>query len=120
MTARTTAAPQRLADTDWLHQRLQISGPVETVAAFTAAARGAGVIPWQLDLDRIEEDLFHRLVAPPPPQRRSLSLVGARALARQLREAVAVRHKATVAPFGVSQACPLDLHTVSKRLVTAP
>ncbi|MGI4946952.1 MAG: hypothetical protein ACRYHQ_41410 [Janthinobacterium lividum] len=104
--------PQRLVDTDWLHHRLEISGPSKTVAAFAAAARGGGIIPWQLDLDRIEEDLFHRLIAPPPPQPRSLSLVGARALASQLREAVAARHDAAVARVGLSRACPLDLYAL--------
>ena len=42
--ASAAAAPQRLADTDWLHHPLQIIGPVEPVAAFAAAARGAGII----------------------------------------------------------------------------
>ena len=112
MTSTVAEPPQRLADTDWLHHRLEISGPGGMVAAFALAARGAGIIPWQLDLDRIEEDLFHRLIAPPPPQRRSLSLTGARALARQLREAVAARQEAAVACVGLGQACPLDLHTV--------
>ncbi len=104
--------PLRLADTDWLHHRLTIGGPVETVAAFAAAARGAGTIPWSLDRERMEEDLFHRLVAPPPPQTRSLSLEGARALARQLAEASVARHEAALARVGISQACPFDLHAL--------
>ncbi len=112
LTSGVAEPPQRLADTDWLHHRLMISGPEQAVAAYALAARGAGIIPWRLDLDRIEEDLFHRLVAPPPPQRRSLSLVGARALARQLRDAVAARHEAAVARVGVSHVCPFDLHTL--------
>ena len=110
---RVDEPPQCLADTNWLHHRLVVSGPAETVEAFAEVARGAGVVLWQLDLDRIEDDLFLRLMAPrPPPQRRSLSLAGARALARQLREAVALRHEATVAQVGYSRACPLDLHVL--------
>ena len=65
-----------------------------------------------LDRAQIEEDLFHRLVARPPPHRRSLSLDGARALARQLGEAVALRHETAVAQVGRGRACPLDLHVL--------
>jgi len=82
------------------------------VAAFRAAARGAGVIPWHLDLDRLEEDCFHLLVSPPAPQHRTLSLAGARILAGQLRDAVARRHDLAVARVGRSRACPLDLHAL--------
>ncbi len=104
--------PLRLAHTDWLHHRLTVSGPHEPVAAWQDAAAGAGVIPWQLDLDRLAEDLFHALVAPPPPQQRSLSLAGARILVGQLRDAVARRHALAVARVGQSRACPFDLHTL--------
>ena len=82
------------------------------VAAFQAAAAGAGVIPWHLDADRIEEDCFHLLVAPPPPQQRSLSLTGARIVAGQLRAAVARRHDLAVGRVGRSRACPFDLHAL--------
>ena len=82
-------------------------------AAFQIAAAGAGVIPWHLDLDRLAEDCFHRLVAPPPPpQLRRLSVAGARILAGQLRDAVARRHDLAVARVGRSRACPFDLHAL--------
>ena len=81
------AAPMRLAHTDWLHHRLAIVGAAEQLVAFRRAAAGAGVIPWQLDLDLMEEDVFHLLAAPPRPQLRTLSVSGARVLARQLRAA---------------------------------
>jgi hypothetical protein len=58
------AAPMRLAHTDWLYHRLAIIGMAEQLAAFRRAAVGAGVVPWQLDLDRMEEDVFHLLAAP--------------------------------------------------------
>lgn len=80
--------PMRLPHTDWLHHRLVVSGPADALADFQADASGAGTIPWQLDGDRLAEDFFHLLAAPPAPQRRRLSLTGARELARQLREAV--------------------------------
>jgi len=105
-------APQRLAHTDWLHHRLRITGPEADLAAFRAAAAGAGTIPWRLDLDRMEEDLFHLLVAPPAPAGaptpppRSLSLSGARILAGQLRAAAARRQELAVARVGQSRACP--------------
>ncbi len=108
-------ASQRLLSprhTDWLHHRLTVSGPAAAVTAFRAAAIGAGTLPWALDLDRMEEDLFHTLVAPRPPQRRRLSLAGARALARQLREAAEQRHVLAAARIGRSRACPFDLHAL--------
>jgi hypothetical protein len=105
-------APLRLAHTDWLYHRLSVAGPDDAVAAFQAAAAGAGVIPWHLDLDRIEEDCFHVLVAPPAPQQRSLSLAGARIVAGQLRDAVARRHELAVARVGRSRACRFDLHAL--------
>ncbi|HEY3848480.1 MAG TPA: hypothetical protein VGL95_15340, partial [Acetobacteraceae bacterium] len=77
-----------------------------------AAAAGAGIIPWQLDRDRIAEDCFHLLAAPPPPQQRSLNLAGARILAGQLRDAVARRHELALARVGHSRACPFDLHAL--------
>jgi hypothetical protein len=105
------AAPLRLAHTDWLHHRLIITGPPATVAAFEKTAGGAGVIPWQLDLDCLAEDVFHVLVAP-PPHRRSLSVAGARILADQLRAAVARRHDLAIARVGHSRACPFDLQSL--------
>lgn len=110
-TARS-GAPQRLAHTDWLYHHLTITGPDAALAAFRTAAEGAGSIPWQLDLERIEEDCFHLLVAPPPPHRRSLSLAGARIVAGQLRDVVARGHDLAVARVGRSRACPFDLHAL--------
>jgi hypothetical protein len=106
------AAPLRLAHTDWLFHRLTVAGPADRVAALEGAAAGAGVIPWHLDLDRLAEDLFLRLVAPPAPQQRSLSLPGARILADQLCTAAAARHALAVARVGRSRACPFDLHAL--------
>ena len=59
--------------------------------------------------DRLEEDLFHLLVAGPS---RSLSLAGARILAGQLRAAAAGRHALALARVGHSHACPFDLHAL--------
>jgi len=98
--------------TDWLHHRLTVSGPADALTAFRAAAAGAGTLPWTLDFDQTEEDLFHTLVAPQPPQRRRLSVAGARALARQLREAAEQRHARAAARVGRSRACPFDLHAL--------
>jgi hypothetical protein len=106
------ATPMRLAHPDWLHHRLAIIGPVDQIAAFRRAAAGAGIVPWQLDLDRMQEDVFHLLVAPPSTQPRTLSVAGARVLAGQLREAVGRRHERAVARVGASQACPFDLHAL--------
>jgi hypothetical protein len=102
----------RLAHPDWLYHHLAITGPAPAVASFRSAAAGAGIIPWPLDLDRLEEDCFYRLVAPPAPHRRTLSLAGARILARQLRVAVQRRHELALAQVGRSRACPFDLHAL--------
>lgn len=106
------AAPMRLAHTDWLHHRLAIIGAADQIVAFRRAAAGAGIVPWQLDLDRLEEDVFHLLAAPPPSHPRTLRVAGARVLAGQLREAVGRRHERALARVGASQACPIDLHAL--------
>ena len=106
------AAPLRPRHTDWLHHRLLVAGPAGTLAGFQTAARGAGTIPWQIDLDRMKEDLFLMLAAPPSPQRRRVSLAGARVLAGQLRDAAERRHGAAVARVGRSRACAFDLHAL--------
>ncbi len=99
----------RLPTPDWLHHRLTISGTAAEVGRFRQAAAGAGVIPWHLDLERMEEGYFHLLVG---PEQRSLSVAGARIFARQLREAIGRRHDLAAARVGRSQACPLDLHAL--------
>jgi hypothetical protein len=108
----SAAAPLRLPHPDWLLHRLTISGPEGTVTAFRQAAAGAGIVPWQLDVEALAEDWFLLLAAPPAPQQRSLSLAGARVLAGQLREAVAARQAAACARVGRSRACPFDLHAL--------
>ena len=100
-----------LAHPDWLFHHLRIEGPAEAVAAFRAAASGAGVVPWNLDLDRVEEDAFLRLAAP-QGQARTLSLQGARMLAAELRDAVARRHALAVARVGHDKNCCFDLHAL--------
>jgi hypothetical protein len=89
-----------------------VTGPADQLEAFRTAAAGAGVIPWQLDLDRMEEDVFLRMMAPPAGQKRTLSLDGARMLAAELRAAVGRRHALAVAGVGHSTACPFDLHAL--------
>jgi hypothetical protein len=101
---------------DWLYHHLQVHGEPDAVAAFRAAAAGAGVIPWRSDLTQAAEDWFHHLVAPPPPQQRSLSLEGARILAGQLREAAEARQHLVAERAAGSRACPVDLH----RLLPVP
>ena len=101
--------PLCLPDTDWLQHRLTISGPAAELAGFRVNAAGAGVIPWRLDFEQLQEDWFHRLMGAPS---RSLSAQGARVLAQQLREASERRHALAVAQVGRSRACPLDLHAL--------
>jgi len=115
---RENQAPLRLDHTDWLHHRLLIAGPEADLATLRAAAVGAGTVPWHIDFDRMEEDLFHLLVAPPAragaltSPARSVSLAGAQILASQLRAAAARRHALAIARVGHSEACPFDLHAL--------
>ena len=111
-TAGMSAAPLRLANTDWLHHLLTISGPVPEIATLRAQAAGGGMIPWHLDLDHMEEGWFHLLAAPPPPQERTLSVAGARILAAQLRDAVGRRHALCVTQAASVKSCPFDLHAL--------
>lgn len=100
-------APLAPVHTDWLRNRLTVSGPASEVARFRAAARGTGGIPWQLDLDYEEA----RLLAPMAGQG-----ADARALARELREVIAARHAGVLARWHEAGGCPLDLH----RLIPIP
>ncbi|MCO6417953.1 hypothetical protein JYK14_17555 [Siccirubricoccus sp. KC 17139] len=101
---------------DWLYHHLRVTGAPEAVAAFRQAASGAGIIPWAEDQGEAAEAWFHLLAAPPPPQRRSLSLEGARILATQLRDAVEARARLAAERAAASRACPFDLH----RLLPVP
>jgi hypothetical protein len=105
-----TGEPLAPDHTDWLYHHLRVVGDPEAVAAFRAAAAGAGVIPWTHDRGAEAEAWLHRLVAPPAPQRRSLSLEGARILAGQLRDAVEARGRLAAERAATRRACPLDLH----------
>ncbi len=95
--------------TDWLLHRLAVDGPEAELATLREAVCGAGLIPWQLDFDVLEEDWLHRLLA---PAGRTLSVAGARVLAGQLREAVERRHALAHARVGRSRACAFDLHAL--------
>ena len=95
----------------WCYHHLTVSGPADKVAAFAAAARGAGVIPWRLDFAALEEDIFVRAVAQPARQR-NLTVDGCRILARQFCERVEARQARALALVGRSHACPFDLHTL--------
>jgi hypothetical protein len=95
----------------WLYRHLTISGPAETVKNFAAAARGSGVIPWQLDFAAIEEEVFTRAVSQ-PVRERNLTVEGCRILARQFRERVEAYHARAVALVGRGFACPFDLYAL--------
>ena len=112
----TTAEVLAPAHTDWLYHHLTAAGDPAGVAAFRAAAAGAGVVPWRHDLAQAAEDWFHLLAAPPPPQRRTLSLEGARILAGQLRDAAEARQRLVAERAGAGWACAFDLH----RLLPVP
>ena len=109
--ALATRRARPAATPDWLYHHLTISGPADGLQDFAAAARGAGIIPWQLDYAALEEDIFVRAVSQPAHQR-NLTVEGCRILARQFRERVE-RHQARAASLvGQSEASPFDLHTL--------
>ena len=56
------------------------------------------MIPWRLDLNRMEEDFFLRLAAPVAVTSARVSLEGARMLAAELREAVGAPARAWPSP----------------------
>ncbi len=107
---RAMAASIRTAP-DWLFHHLTVSGPADGVTKFAASARGAGVIPWQLDVSDIAETVFNLAVSQPAAQR-NLTIAGCRILARQLAEKAAARQARAAARVGHSVLCSFDLHTL--------
>jgi hypothetical protein len=106
------AAPQaRTTAPDWLSHHLTVSGPAETVDSFATAARGSGIIPWQLDFSAVEEDVFVRAISQ-PVRHRNLTVEGCRILARQFAERVAAHQAKAAALVGQSFACPFDLNVL--------
>jgi len=107
---RAGADALRLAHTDSLRHELIITGAPSALAAFEAAAAGAGAIPWEYpDLDLEEEDRVQALVQPPDGSR-GLDIESARVLARELREAIFGHQQKIVAAAAHSRVCPLDFH----------
>ena len=104
--------PWVLPQTDWLRHDLIISGAAADVAALQDAACGAGAIPWgDPDPDLTEEDRVLALIRPPDGSP-GLSVVAARVLARQLRDAEDRHRQRVQAAMGRSRACPFDLHAL--------
>lgn len=102
----------RLPHPDWLFHQLFVTGPSEVVTGFERAAAGAGIIPWQLDFDQLEEDTFHLLMTGSAGPNDRLSAAGAWLFAGEVRHAVAHRHARTLASVGQSQTCPFDLQAL--------
>lgn len=96
---------------DWLDNRLLVTGPSEELEAFRRAAAGSGRAPWVFDYDAFEEDLFTTMLEP-PPERRTISVQGAKILARQVRDIVLDDHEAEVSRVGRDVSCPFDLHSL--------
>lgn len=104
------ALPLVLPQPDWLRHDLAITGPTADVALFRKAAVGTGVIPWAYpDLGERGEDRTYALIHPPDGSV-GLSLAAARALARQLRDAVEAHHQRALA--AAPSSCPFDLHAL--------
>jgi hypothetical protein len=98
----TNAAPA------WRYHHLTITGPATDIMTFAEAARGSGVIPWEINYAQLEEDIFHRAVA----ARGHLSIEGCHRLARQFCQRVAAHDARAAALIGHSRACPFDLQVL--------
>ena len=85
-----------------------MTGPAGPLAVFRAAAAGPGLIPWPLRASELEEGWFGQLVAP-PPDRRGISVEGARILAGQLADAV---HALQAQVPEQHPLVPFDLHAL--------
>lgn len=99
-----------LPQPDWLAHRLTVQGDADGIAAFCDLAAGSGIVPWRHDPDAAAEDWFHLMLAP-PLDRRTISVAGARILARQLRDAVGEAQSRAAARQHV-RSSPFDLHAV--------
>ena len=95
------------AHTDWLRNRLTVSGPATEVARFRATAQGTSAVAWHLDFEHEEQ----RLLVP-------TAGLGAEALAleRELRDVIAVRRDRGRACWAEPGSCPLEMH----RLIPVP
>jgi len=103
----TDAPPLALATPDWLAHTLTVTGPADRVAVFRAAATGPGLPPYQ-DRARLEEDVMHALLAPPPVLRK-ISVAGARILAGQIGARIDAQLSRAAGRAAMS---PLNLHAL--------
>jgi hypothetical protein len=103
----TDAPPLALATPDWLAHTLTVTGPADRIVAFRDAATGPGIPAFQ-DRARLEEDVMHALLAPPPAQR-GISVAGARILAEQIGEQIEAHVSRSVGRGAVSA---LDLNAL--------
>lgn len=106
-----TAAAITAGVPPWLRHHLEVSGPDAALAAFVAAARGPGTVPWRHDPARVEEDALNLLLAQPAAER-TLPAAGCRILARQVVLAVEARRAQAAVRAEDDGACPLDLHAL--------
>ncbi|MBD0274678.1 MAG: hypothetical protein ICV73_22455 [Acetobacteraceae bacterium] len=92
---------------DWLYQELTVTGDSDALWSFRQAAAGAGHVPWAYDYDALEEHWLSLMMAQPG---RTISLQGAKIVARETKEAFRDEHEEACAWVGRSKAVPFDLH----------
>nr|WP_239029727.1 transposase [Novacetimonas pomaceti] len=105
-----TPARQRMVRPapDWIRTMFTVSGPADVVARFRVAARGPGIIPWQVDFDYEQA----RLLAPMAGRgAQAVTLVQLLRQASERLHRIALQHQAAGTP-----SCAFDLH----RLVPVP
>lgn len=92
---------------DWLYQELTVAGDGDALWSFRQAAAGCGHVPWVHDYDALEEHWLSLMLNQPG---RTISLQGAKIVARETKEAFRDEHEEACAWVGRSKAVPLDLH----------
>lgn len=92
---------------DWLYQELTVTGDGDALWSLRQAAAGCGHVPWVHDYDALEEHWLSLMLNQPG---RTISLQGAKIVARETKEAFRDEHEEACAWVGRSKAVPLDLH----------
>ncbi|MCE0745067.1 hypothetical protein LWC05_14410 [Acetobacter sicerae] len=99
----------------WVGHHLTAQGPAPSIDRLCVAARGPGLIPWVLNVDRQEEDLF-ALLSRVPAARRGMAVRECHALAHQLAQSAARARAMDLTRAAEAVACPFDLN----RLLPVP
>ena len=94
----------------WLYQELTVDSDADALWSFRQAAASAGHVALAYDYDALKEHQLSLVLNQPG---RTISLQGAKTVARKATEAFRDDHEESCAWVGRSQAVPLDLHQLT-------